>query len=175
MTDHEAYLREFVERDQIARCVTRSVRGLDRYDAELGKSAFWPDASDDHGTVVGRAHDYIAGRSNTVWKAVQHNLMNQTIDLDGDTAHVETYFMALIRPLSEDRTEFTVGRYLDRAEKRDGEWRIAHRLTLVEWSGAMNPPPENTVVPGIELFAKGSLDRRDPSYARPLGPDRPNL
>jgi hypothetical protein len=175
MTEFDTYLRDLVERDQIRTCITKAARGLDRYDADHAKEAFWPDATDDHGTVVGPAFAYIDGRTNTVWKGVQHYLMNQTIDLDGDVAHVETYFMAVIRPLSEDRSEFTVGRYLDRVEKRDDAWRIAHRLTVVEWSGAMNPAPADTVVPGIEMFAKGTLDRRDPSYARPLGPERTAL
>jgi hypothetical protein len=34
---------------------------------------------------------------------------------------------------TEDRDTVIGGRYLDRLEKRDSEWRIAHRQMLYDW------------------------------------------
>lgn len=169
----ERYLDDLIARDQISRCITTVARGLDRYDEELAGSAYHPDATDDHGTVIGLASDYVAGRT-PIWRGLQHFLMNQTIDLDGTTAHVETYFMAVIWRPAADGTEFTVGRYLDRMEQVDGEWRIAHRSTVVEWSGSMDAAPDDSVVGGVDGFLKGSHDRDDLSYVRPLTLTRPH-
>jgi hypothetical protein len=176
----DARIRDLLDREEISRCIAKSARGMDRYDVALAKAAFWPDATDDHGRLV-PAYDYIDARTK-VWKSVQHNLTTQTVELGraGDpegagegTAHAETYFIAMIRPAEEDRTEFTVGRYIDRLTKRGDEWRIAHRLTIVQWSGLALETGENTVIPGMDLFAKGTLDESDASYLRPLTSARP--
>ena len=55
------------------------------------------------------------------------------------------------------------GRYVDRFEKRDGEWRIAQRTGLYDWR-------EFRVVEGVDLSdtpegAAGYHDARDPSTA----------
>jgi hypothetical protein len=58
------------------------------------------------------------------------------------------------------------GRYLDRLERRDGEWRIAARRVIVEWccvvdgAGALFGPQSG--------FPAARWDRADISYDRPL-------
>ncbi len=39
--------------EQIRRAVARYAHGVDRLDVEVMKSAYWPDATDDHGVYVG--------------------------------------------------------------------------------------------------------------------------
>lgn len=61
------------------------------------------------------------------------------------------------------------GRYIDRLERRDGEWKIALRTNLIEWSTL----PQAVPLPFADvadLYANGApvRDRSDPSYARPL-------
>ena len=55
----------------------------------------------------------------------------------------------------------TSGRYLDRLERRNGEWRISHRITVMELAQYLprsDEPPEAFV--GL-----GRRDHTDPSYA----------
>ena len=64
---------------------------------------------------------------------------------------------------------FAGGRYVDRLEKRGGEWKIANRYCIVEWSGTINPGPiPYADIPDVHASGIPSRDRSDPSYARPL-------
>jgi hypothetical protein len=58
------------------------------------------------------------------------------------------------------------GRYLDRLERRDGQWKIALRRCRVEWTlqgdGSVLSPGN------FAGFVKGSWDTDDPSYLRPM-------
>jgi hypothetical protein len=61
---------------------------------------------------------------------------NWSIDLQGDVAFVESYGMGIDQgAMIDGKPTFllAVGRNLDRFEKRDGEWRIAHRTMLYDW------------------------------------------
>jgi hypothetical protein len=100
--------------------------------------------------------------------STHHNLLNVTIDLDGDTAHTETYYLFVGR--NRDETNWIAGgRYVDRLERRQGEWKIALRTNVVEWSGmvpTMDIPFGD--VPGIELNGVAARSPEDISYRRPL-------
>jgi hypothetical protein len=61
------------------------------------------------------------------------------------------------------------GRYIDRMEKRDGEWKIAARKCLVEWGNeAMQVEGMAEVQAAVGTMAR---DRSDCSYDRPLQND----
>ena len=69
----------------------------------------------------------------------------------------------------DETNRISAGRYIDRLERRGGQWKIASRATLLECAGVI--PPKTT--PAIEkLFAEpgtpgaSSWDRNDPSYRR---------
>ena len=55
--------------------------------------------------------------------------------LEGDTAKVETQVLSYHRvDFGTDHHDTIIGgRYLDRFEKRDGEWRIAERTMMYDW------------------------------------------
>jgi 3-phenylpropionate/cinnamic acid dioxygenase small subunit len=68
---------------------------------------------------------------------MQHFIGNVHIDLDGETrAFVETYILTFARFAKDgqDFDTFTGARAFDRFEKRDGEWRIAHRRAVFDWN-----------------------------------------
>lgn len=76
---------------------------------------------------------------------------------------------------NRDETNWLAGgRYLDRLERRDGEWRIALRTNVVEWSGTV-PTMPLPFAEVADLFANGRPARSgdDPSYTRPLRNLRP--
>jgi hypothetical protein len=72
------------------------------------------------------------------FERTSHFLGNMLIDVDlaKDVARAETYAVAYHRYHDEERraTDMTAGlRYVDRFERRDGEWRIARRVCAFEW------------------------------------------
>ena len=50
-------LRRLLDRQAITECVHRYARGLDRRDTDLLRSAYHPDAVEDHGQYVGGSTD----------------------------------------------------------------------------------------------------------------------
>ena len=160
-----------LEKLEIQECLTRFSRGMDRFDRDCYLSAFWPDATMAAGPFVGSPADcwdwavpmHEAGQILT-----HHSLLNMTIELDGDTAHAETYYLFVARNRDESVWQ-AGGRYIDRLERRNGEWRVAMRANCIEWSVV---PPAMPLpfgdVPGIELNGTSRRDGDDISYRRPL-------
>lgn len=167
----ERQLLELLERDRIRETMARYARGIDRYDVDLVRSAFHADAVDCHGPVSVGLDEFVARVMPELKdrEACQHFVHNQSIDLDGDTAHVETYFVVVRKRPGEDHVEQIGGRYVDRFERRNGEWRIALRTNAIEWSGllpTMDIPFAD--VPGILDNGPACRGKEDISYRRPL-------
>jgi hypothetical protein len=158
-------------RREIYDCLKRVGRGIDRFDLEIFLSAYHSDAIIDAGKVVADPKTVfdLGAAIHSEQVSTLHHLTNHTCDLQGETAHCETYFIYVGR--NPDGTIWqSGGRYIDRLELRDGAWRIAFRYTIVEWSGLLQPTP----VPLFEGVDYGdgngvpSRTRTDPSYRRPL-------
>lgn len=131
-------LEELLDRESIRDCLMRYCRGIDRMDRELLESVYWPDALDDHGNFKGTAADFLDLALDKVAKmdATAFFIGNILIELQGAVAHVETYFNVYHRQVREDGSRYdlnTSGRYIDRFEKRGGEWRVADRLVKHDW------------------------------------------
>lgn len=128
-------LREVADRQEIHQALMRYCRGVDRGDEALINSAFHPGAVDDHGTPR-LATELAAGVATLRQRQLMHFTGNVLIELDGDNAFVESYFISF-SPVDEDgktSTRSRAGRYLDRFERRDGEWKIAYRKVVDEWA-----------------------------------------
>jgi hypothetical protein len=177
----EQRLDELLDRREIEDCLLRFSRGIDRQDSELAKSAYHADAIDDHIAYVGPGHglvDWVNGyQGKDGWVRgylqscyAQHYNTNITIELDGDVAHVESYYQMVERKDDEFAiTQLMGGRYIDRFEKRDGRWGIAARILTVAWS------TDAASYEGISALGPPSPhDRTDLSYLRPLEVQRPN-
>jgi ketosteroid isomerase-like protein len=141
-------------------------RGIDRADADVLRSVYWEDAIDYHGVFSGDREEYIEWVIPVVrerFASLQHVLGQTCTELDGDVAHSETYFVQ--HSLRHDGVTYaSPGRYIDRLERRDGEWRIAERLTLMSF---FYPQMASDAGKAEEAgFPTGSQDRTDPSYLR---------
>ena len=77
-----------------------------------------------------------------------------------ERAFVETYVLVLQR--FADRRVTASARYLDRFEKRNGEWRVAHR-TLV--FGDMVPEPIREPLALAPGFTEQKHSMEDPLYS----------
>jgi ketosteroid isomerase-like protein len=160
-------LQELLDRTAILDCLQRYARGIDRHDAELAASAYHPDALDDHGLFVGSGRGLAEWANNEAHRGVirhQHHLTNHSVELDGDTAHTETYYLVVMRS-ETGRVSFGSGRYLDRFERRGGEWRIAARVTTVE---TMSDLGTADMAELDRAFIQPAQNLSDPSYQRPI-------
>jgi hypothetical protein len=93
-----------------------------------------------------------------------HFVGTQVIEIEGDVAWAETYCLALhrLRPVAGAPAKDKVRpvRYCDRLERREGEWRIAHRVCVYE-PGRVEPLGAEPLAP-----VGAARDRSDPAYVR---------
>jgi hypothetical protein len=161
--NRNAALEDLVARRDVYAVLTRYCRALDRADLPLMKTVYWPDGIDVHGIYEGNAHEFaefIIREIQVYFEVGTHCLLNVHIDVAGDVATSESYlfsacrvraeqaeglfgsrYMALWggRGLDAGKEQFIMaGRYLDRLERRDGEWRIARRQVVMDWNDS-NP------------------------------------
>ncbi len=125
-------------KDAIRDCLFRYCRGIDRADADMLRSAYWPDAVDDHVLYNGNAYDFIDWCVPLLAQVEhsQHMLGNMLIEVRGDEARAETYYHAYERrrrASGEPYEMYVGGRYLDRLTRREGGWRIQHRIVMWDW------------------------------------------
>jgi len=137
------------DRAAIRRQLVRYCRGVDRRDFDLVRGAYHPDAFDDHGTYKGDVEGFLAFVRDEVharFRITMHKLGQSRIELDGDAADVESYAIChhvMAEPVAgagtgagatRDVADMVMGiRYLDRFERRAGEWKIARRQLFWEW------------------------------------------
>lgn len=130
-------LRVLLEREQIRDCLARLARGEDRRNAELISACYWPDSTSDYGVFLGTFDEYLAWvvPGSPAIPVTQHVLGQSVIELQGDAARAETQVISYhrVKMGTEERDTIIGGRYLDRMEKRGGEWRIAQRTMLYDW------------------------------------------
>lgn len=170
-SDRDRRLDALLDKQDIRDCLARFCRGLDRFDREAFLSAFHEDAQIAAGPFVGSAAecwDWARPMHEAGQVLTQHALLQTSIDLQGESAHAETYYQFIGRNRDESLM-LAGGRYIDRLEKRRGAWRIALRTNVIEWNCAPPTLPlPFTDVPDIALNGASSRSPSDPSYLRPL-------
>jgi hypothetical protein len=153
-------LEELLAKQAITEVIFRYARAIDRMDEALLRSVFHPDSRHSHfyegpssdpdapssgeapGDFVAFALGLLSTHSRT-----HHQLGNTLIQLvTANTATSETYFTAYHRmrprgdPLAaanayDTEMDFFVGgRYLDRFENRNGQWKIVERTGMTDWT-----------------------------------------
>lgn len=147
----------------------RYCRGVDRLDEAEMKSAYWPDATDDHGTFQGNAWEFVeyCMVGHLRWRSTSHCIFNHMIELDEDGQHArgEVYNVTYLLQKEADVLDTWHGRYLDVYQKRDKHWRILERVCVHEHTRSESVSPM-----GIDAlkFRQGDFDR--PAGGRTLGP-----
>ena len=149
----------------VRQALYRYARGVDRLDAALVADAFWPDAHISLGSIYTGVRDgfvAVAMGFMGMFAATRHDIGNILLapraDGIGYEGHVRTWHRFADRP-----AELTVlGRYIGRAERRDGQWRLAEHGELMDWG------EERAIEPGwFEANAeleKGQRGAADGSY-----------
>lgn len=168
----EQAVRELKDRQEIYDCLVRYCHGVDKFDRDMIRSAYHDDAVDDHGEFVGPVDDFIDWALNyhaTHQKRTMHAIHTHRCELDGDTAHTETYWTFYALNKQEPHHTRAYGRYVDRFEKRDGRWGIVARYCLLTGLDAVQ---DAQAMAGDAYFVPSTRDTSDPAYMRPLEVDR---
>lgn len=168
----EEKVQYLLDRTAILDCVAKHARGHDRHDAGMLTSAYHDDGVDEHGHAINNASEY-AQWANTAHAAGSllhtHNITTHTCEIEGDTAHCESYVLVCLLNNDGKTARMISGRYIDRLERRQGAWKIALRRTTVDVILAGDATILQAPVFRNQGYAKGMRDRRDISYQRPLG------
>lgn len=136
-SERDAGLRHLLDRVAIEDCLHRYCHAVDRCDADLLRTVYWPDGTDDHGFWAGNAMDFVdfcipilKSRGQTL-----HAISNIIMRIEGDEARVQCYYDAIERVIGKEGGANDVtflGRYLDVFERRGGEWKIGRRKVVID-------------------------------------------
>lgn len=164
-------------KEEIREVLFRYCRGVDRRDFELLRSAYHPDAEDDHGGYHGDVDgliQWIRRRHEHVPQSM-HFLGNCIIELAGNEARAETYCVVYQRIEGDDTDQAAqLGlassgnqmalrcRYVDLFSQRDGAWRIARRTVVYESVTFEDSPGGSPFGAGLTVARR---DRDDALYA----------
>ena len=160
---HDVALRELKARQDIHDVLTRYCRGADRCDATLIKSCYHADAWDDHGFFKGPASEFAdrAAKSlSQLFVSTRHFMTNEYVEVEGDQAKSETYILCIQRMIRDGEKFDVIGcaRYLDRFERRNRVWKIAHRLFVSDGNRVEKVQEENPLFNQGRPGARGEDD-----------------
>jgi SnoaL-like domain len=163
MSSVQTGLQELLDKQAITEALFRYARSMDRLDRELGYSVFWPEATADYDQQMyqGTGHGFVdmCMEAHPTFHSHSHQFSNILITVNGDTATSETYGDVTLRQVVDDGTYVdmrNLGRYIDRWERRNNEWRIISRIYLHDF--------DETNPSGGAFTTTGRRDRNDPSY-----------
>ncbi len=164
------------DREAIRDVITAYAHALDRRRWSIMDKLFHDDAQFQFGTIVGDWRSFVdqARALLDACDQTQHQLGQVLFGFESDTVcHTETYMTAMhVIPPGYPVPEvfpnkgrhyhvIIAGRYVDRFEKRNGEWRMAQRTGLYDWreireinTDGLSDTPEGSF---------GSHDESDPS------------
>ena len=167
----ERRLQHLTDRTEILDCIARNARGCDRFDEALLASAYHADGIDEHGGTLNHGPEYPAWANaahGAMFQQNLHNITTHSCEIDGDVAHAESYAIGLFLDREGGSARIIAGRYADRLERRDGEWKIALRRTTVDV--LLKGDASDLFTPEFQEmgYVKGSRDKRDVAYQRPL-------
>ena len=128
--------RLLMDRTAIADCIAMHARGCDRHDVDLITAAYRSGRrrrarqGDEYGVEYGNWANHTHAATSQVHT---HSITTHTCQIDGDTADAESYVtVVLLGARRPHRASSISGRYIDRLERRDGQWRIEVRRSTVE-------------------------------------------
>ncbi len=140
----------------------RYAAGVDRRDFDLVASCFAPDFSGHFAgkdwSSRGDLIDFIKGVS--YFHTTMHMMGNQFIEVEGDEASMETYAMLTHHATRANgkpyRLNTSGNHYVERVERRDGDWVIVERGGEPRWA-----PTGVTQVASGEPAVRWLLDRAE--------------
>jgi SnoaL-like domain len=161
-------LQEMLDHFEITRVLGEYCHGCDRMDERLMSSVYAADSWDDHGPNKCSGPEFarkMMSHMAATTKSVSHLQGQSLININGDAAGAETYFLAVIRATGEAGREVLKqlgGRYVDELVREGGRWRIKKRVCIRDWSITL--PRDHDWLEG-QGFVEGERSQHDPSHA----------
>jgi hypothetical protein len=161
-------LQELLDERDIRRLLAEYAHGCDRCDGALMGSVYVEDSWDDHGHVQASGAEFARVMTEEIipgsCETLSHLLGQSLIELDGDTARAETYYLAVTRGTLDDKPVCNQlgGRYVDRLERVDGRWLVKHRVCIRDWSVSLEVKADSFA---NARLTPGRRDRDDPGVA----------
>jgi hypothetical protein len=160
-------LNALVVKQAIRDVLFKYCRGVDRCHVGTIASAFHSDAYSGPYNLRGNRAiaEAIVAQVTDHALSCSHFIGNILIELKGEFAWVETYFIAY-HQIILDGNEFTrtrQGRYLDLFERREQRWGISERASVTDWSRLDVVERE---APDSETWIRGERGLSDPVFAR---------
>ena len=158
-----------IARAEITDVIQRLARGTDRLDREAMASCYHPDGFDDHNSFRGSGDEFADWVCTVLphFAATTHFIALPHIRLDGDVAQVDTYCVAHHVSRADESGQATdmvmALRYVDRFERRSGQWLIAKRVCAFDWNYTVAFDPAATFQWEAD-FTVGARDRTDLTY-----------
>ena len=152
-------------REEIHDRLLAYTRGIDRLDTESLLSAFHPGAiMCDYGPEPMTIEDFASYALQSLrnrFLATQHRVSNIRIEIDNDTAVVESYVLAYhVEAAADGKILHTFnGRYIDEYSLREGQWKIHQRTLRKDWSKLENIEEEMA-----GTWPSSARDMTDPIY-----------
>ena len=177
-------VEDLLAEQAVRKAVTCYSRGADRCDIDILKSAFHADAQVMYGSFDGHHAEFcenvVAG--HMAMNYTTHTIANEYYDISAEagTGVGEIYVLAFLslsqagdvmevdrykNSSSDGGYEYMVaGRYIDKYECRDSDWRISLRRYVIDWSrtSEYTGSDENKLFEG--LIYKGTQNKDDISY-----------
>lgn len=132
----DAVLQQCLDERTCRDVLARYGAALDWQDRATLQTVFWPDAEADYGFFSGSGAELMEVLLHiaTLSQRRFHMMGGERVRVEGDVAHAESYMItqaiATTAAAGETRSSLFYGRFLDRLERRAGEWRIARRIYL---------------------------------------------
>lgn len=165
-----ARLQEALDHLDIRRVLAEYCHACDRADGAMMAALYaGAESFDDHGAVKASGPDYarimtklIEERTEAAW----HILGQSIINIDGDAAAAETFFLAYFRLRAAEGAapllNQLAGRFVDELQRIDGRWKIRRRTCVRDVS--LTQPIDSDLY-AAHGFVGGRRDGGDPGAA----------
>jgi hypothetical protein len=168
--DRNVLLDEVIAKQQITDALLRWTRGADRIDLEVMQSAFHPKANINYGYTNGPVEEFlpwVVKFHTEELVSTSHQIFNLLIEVEGEKASSEAGVDCRLRYRGKrGLTDLLVlARYLDRWERRAGQWKIVDRVSVVDSYRTVLVEQDPEVDPWVKPpLAQGRRDLSDLSY-----------
>jgi len=160
------------DRAAIIEVLARYCHAVDHLDWDELASVYHPDATDRHGAYQGSVAgflEWVKPQFTGRFVATMHSIGNVLVTLDGERALSQCQVRAdhLIKPELGGGVFQFWGSYVDVFERRDGQWKILHRVVVRRFVNVLPGLADNgggfTLAAGPG-YVEYSRSHEDPTY-----------
>ena len=161
-------LQEMLDHYEIRKTLSEYCHSCDRCDEAGMRCVYLEDSWDDHGTRSAPGPEFarlMAADVLATTDTLSHLLGQSLIEVSGDEAGAETYFLAVARSTRADGVQMCNqlgGRFVDRLQRENGRWLIRHRTVVRDWAISLPIEYDWTAEAGLR---EGARSIADPSFA----------